>query len=52
MKINVAAGAIFGLVVGIIIVFILEWLEAGIVHNPKLLEQETGLTVLGVIPPQ
>lgn len=51
-KINVAAGAVFGLVVGIIIVFILEWLEAGIVHNPKMLEQETGLTVLGVIPPQ
>ncbi|MBN2006376.1 MAG: hypothetical protein JXA21_23695 [Anaerolineae bacterium] len=50
--INVAAGAIFGFVVGIIIVFILEWLEAGIVYNPKSLEQETGLTVLGVIPPQ
>ncbi len=50
-QINVAAGVIFGLVVGIVIVFILEWLEAGIVYSPKLLEQETGLTVLGVIPP-
>ncbi len=52
ISINVAAGAIFGLMAGIVIVFILEWLEAGIVYNPKLLEQETGLTVLGVIPPQ
>jgi len=49
--INVAAGGIFGLVIGVVIVFVLEWLEAGIVHLPQELERETGVTVLGVIPP-
>lgn len=50
--INVAAGAIFGLVLGAVVVFILEWLEAGIVRDPRSLERETGLTILGVIPPE
>ena len=49
--INVAAGGIFGLVIGVVIVFVLEWLEAGIVRLPQDLERETGVTVLGVIPP-
>jgi len=50
--INVAAGGIFGLVLGAVVVFILEWLEAGIVHDPRSLERETGLTIIGVIPPE
>jgi capsular polysaccharide biosynthesis protein len=50
-SINVAAGGIFGLVLGAVIVFVLEWLQAGVVRLPKELEQETGLTVIGVIPP-
>jgi len=49
--VNVAAGGIFGLVIGAVVVFVLEWLEAGIVHLPQELERETGVTVLGVIPP-
>lgn len=49
--INVAAGGIFGLVIGAVIVFVLEWLEAGIIRLPRELEQETGLPILGVIPP-
>ena len=49
--INVAAGGNFGLVIGVVIVFVLEWLEAGIVRLPQELERETGVTVLGVIPP-
>ena len=49
--VNVAAGGIFGLVIGVVIVFVLEWLEAGIVRLPQDLERETGVTVLGVIPP-
>lgn len=48
--INTAAGGIFGLVVGVVVVFVLEWLEAGIVRSPHDLEQ-LGLTVVGVIPP-
>jgi len=49
--VNVAAGGIFGLVGGTIVVFVLEWLEAGIVRQPKELERATGLLVIGVIPP-
>ena len=49
--INVAAGGIFGLVLGAVGVFVLEWLETGVVRLPQELEQETGLPVIGVIPP-
>ncbi len=49
--INVAAGGIFGLVLGAVVVFVLEWLETGVVRLPQELEQETGLPVIGVIPP-
>lgn len=49
--INVAAGGIFGVVLGAVVVFALEWLEAGVVRLPQDLEEETGLTVIGVIPP-
>jgi capsular polysaccharide biosynthesis protein len=51
LSVNLAAGAFLGLVLGILIVFVLEWLEAGVIHDPKAVESETGLTVLGVIPP-
>ncbi len=51
MAVNLAAGAFLGLVLGTLIVFVLEWLEAGVIHNPKTVETETGLTVIGVIPP-
>ena len=50
--INIAAGAVFGMVLGLVVVFILEWLEAGIVREPRRFEQETGLTIIGVIPPE
>ena len=51
LSINLVAGAFLGLVLGTLIVFILEWLEAGVIHDPKTVESETGLTVIGVIPP-
>ena len=51
LAINLAAGAFLGLALGTLIVFVLEWLEAGVIHNPKTMESETGLTVIGVIPP-
>jgi len=50
-KVNVAAGAALGLVLGAVVVFILEWLEAGVIHDPSIIESETGLTILGTIPP-
>ena len=50
--INIAAGAVFGLVLGGVVVFVLEWLEAGIVRDPRQFEAETSLTIIGVIPPE
>ncbi|MBN1873167.1 MAG: hypothetical protein JXA33_02985, partial [Anaerolineae bacterium] len=50
-SINVAAGAVFGLVIGVVVVFVLEWLEAGLVINSLDLEREMEVTVIGVIPP-
>lgn len=49
-KIVTAAGAVFGLVIGGAIVFFLEWLEAGIVRNPRDVERKLGLAVVGTIP--
>ena len=50
--VNIAAGAVFGMVLGLVVVFVLEWLEAGIVREPRQFERETGLTIIGVIPPE
>jgi capsular polysaccharide biosynthesis protein len=45
-----AAGVVFGLVVAGVIIFFLEWLEAGIIRTPEDLERQLGLTVVGAIP--
>ena len=50
-KINTAAGFVFGLLLGIVIVIGLEWLEAGLITSARELESEAGLPILGVIPP-
>jgi capsular polysaccharide biosynthesis protein len=50
-SVNVAAGAVLGLVVGTVIIIAVEWLQAGIVHDPQVIESEMGLTVIGTIPP-
>ncbi|MBN1487497.1 MAG: hypothetical protein JW981_07640 [Anaerolineae bacterium] len=49
--INTAAGGVFGVVIGAIIVLVLEWLELGIVRVPQEIEREMNITVVGVIPP-
>ncbi len=49
-KINVLAGAAFGLLAGILLVLVLQWLEADILRTPDDVEQHTGASVLGVIP--
>ena len=51
-KINVIAGAGFGVIIGIGIVFILEWLASEIIRKPEDIEQQMDLAVLGVIPSQ
>ncbi len=51
MSINVAAGGALGLVLGTFVVLALEWLEAGIIRDPTSIEADTGLTLIGIIPP-
>jgi capsular polysaccharide biosynthesis protein len=48
--INVAAGGVFGLLLGALVVAALEWIEAGIVRTPADVERKLGLPVLGTIP--
>ncbi len=45
-----AAGGIFGLVTAGVVIFFLEWLEAGIVRTPQDLERQLNLAVVGAIP--
>lgn len=49
-KINVAAGAILGLLLGGAIVFVLEWVESGVIRSSGDVERSLGLPVLGAIP--
>jgi capsular polysaccharide biosynthesis protein len=49
--INIAAGGILGVILGVLTIFALEWLETGVIHDPGTMEAETGLTLLGIIPP-
>jgi capsular polysaccharide biosynthesis protein len=47
---NMAAGAVFGAIVGGIIVFFLEWLQSDILRSVADVEKAVGVTVLGAIP--
>ncbi len=49
-KVVTAAGGIFGLVIAGVIIFFLEWIEAGIIRTPQDLERQLNLTVVGAIP--
>jgi len=49
-KIVTAAGGIFGLVIAGVVIFFLEWLEAGVIRTPQDLERRLNLTVMGAIP--
>ena len=48
--INVAAGFVFGALVGVIIVFILEWIESGVMRRSEDIERYLGIPVIGKIP--
>lgn len=50
-KVNVAAGGVLGAVLGTLTIFVLEWMEAGVIRDPRMLEAETGLTLIGTVPP-
>lgn len=49
-KLNMLAGAVFGAIVGGIIVFFLEWLGADILRTSADVQNAVEATVLGVIP--
>jgi capsular polysaccharide biosynthesis protein len=49
-KINMLAGGIFGVLIGGLVVFILEWLEADVIRTSEDLERHAGVAVLGVVP--
>jgi capsular polysaccharide biosynthesis protein len=49
-KVITAAGGIFGLVIAGVIVFFLEWVEAGVVRSPQDVEQQLDMVVVGAIP--
>lgn len=48
-KINTLAGSIFGALVGGVIVFVLEWIESGVVRRPQDVERYLGVPVLGAV---
>jgi capsular polysaccharide biosynthesis protein len=50
IKFNLLAGAVFGAIVGGIIVFFLEWLQSDILRTAADVEKAVGVTVLGAIP--
>lgn len=50
-RINVLAGALFGALVGVLVIFFLEWLEMDIIRTSADVERASGVTVLGAIPP-
>lgn len=51
-KINTAAGFVFGALLGVIIVFALEWYESGIIKRTEDVDRYLGVPVIGNIPNQ
>jgi capsular polysaccharide biosynthesis protein len=49
-KINAAAGLVFGAMVGVIIIFILEWIESAVVRRSEDIERYLDIPVIGKIP--
>lgn len=49
-KVNVLVGGLFGGVMGVAVVFILQWLEADLIRTSEDIERYTEVAVLGVIP--
>jgi len=49
-KVNTLAGGVLGVLVGVLIVFFLEWLEADVIRSEEDVERYLGVAVLGSIP--
>ena len=48
--INTAAGAVFGALLGIVAILVLEWVESGVVRRPEDVERYLEIPVIGSIP--
>jgi capsular polysaccharide biosynthesis protein len=51
-KINTVAGAVFGALLGLIIIFALEWIASGVLRRPEDIERHLEIPVVGSIPHQ
>jgi capsular polysaccharide biosynthesis protein len=49
--INTAAGAVFGALLGIVVILILEGIESGVVRRAEDIERYLDIPVIGTIPP-
>ncbi|MEZ4646173.1 MAG: Wzz/FepE/Etk N-terminal domain-containing protein [Chloroflexota bacterium] len=49
-KINTAAGFVFGAILGVIVIFVLEWIESGVVRRTEDVERYLDIPVIGRIP--
>lgn len=49
-KINALAGGMLGTLTGVVLVFVLRWLEADTIRTNADIERTTGIAVLGAIP--
>ena len=49
-KINTAAGAVFGALLGVILIFLLEWIQSGKVRRAEDIEKYLDVPVIGKIP--
>jgi capsular polysaccharide biosynthesis protein len=50
-RVNVLAAGLFGLLIGAVVIFFLEWLEMDTLRSATDIERVIGVTVLGIIPP-
>ncbi len=50
VRVNTMAGAVFGALVGVIIVFLLEWIDSGILRRKEDIEKHLDIPVIGTIP--
>ena len=50
-QINVMAAGLFGALVGVLVIFFLEWLETGVIRTAEEVERAIDVPVLGAIPP-
>ena len=48
--INTAAGGVFGALMGLIVIFVLEWIESGVVRRSEDVERYLDVPVIGSIP--